>query len=313
MSRTRKASYSVVITTYRRPRAVMAAAQSVLNQQSHPPFELIIVDNDPDGSALKSLRALAESSSIPVTVIHHRRIGLAGARNAGVAAAKGDFIAFLDDDQSLSPRWLHHLSRVQSETGADIVYGAIHAQLRRRSDRHLQFYEAFFTRDPDFQEGPIDRVYDCRCSLVRAEALATDAPFTLDAHDERDAVDPVFARMTEQGAAIAWAASAWVWQTPQLDQLSMRYALRSAYNLSRETTMQSLRDRSRRAGRALMFFWTGLAQALAFAPVSAALFCARSRRRAFAYRRLVEGLGRMMWFSAFRLRGPDLELLPVAS
>lgn len=290
----------------------MAAAQSVLDQESHPPFELIIVDNDPDGSALKPLHSLAARKSIQLTVIHHRRIGLAEARNAGVAAATGDFIAFLDDNQCVSPRWLHHLSRVQSETDADIVYGAIHAKLERRGKRHNQFYEDFFTRDPDFQEGLIDKAYDCRCSLVRAEALGCDAPFVLDAHDERDAVDPAFARLKDEGRKISWAASAWVWQTPQSDQLSMRYALRSAYNLSRETTVQALRSSSRGAARAIVCFWTGMVQALAYAPVSLALFCARSRRRAFAYRRFVEGLGRMMWSSVFRLRGPDLELLPVA-
>lgn len=312
MSRVGKPSYSVVITTYRRPHAVIAAAQAVLDQEAAPDFELIVVDNDPDGSALKPVRALARASRIPLRIVHERRIGLANARNAGVAAAGGAFIAFVDDSQIVSARWLHHLARVQTETSADIVYGAIYARLDHNRGRHRQFYETFFTRDPDHHEGPIDSIYDCRCSLIRAAALDEAAPFTLDAHDERDAADPFFARLKGQGAAIAWAASAWVWQAPPADQLSMRYSLRSAYNLSRVATVQALAGGSRRAGRAVMLFVAGMAQAAAFAPVSLAMFCARSRRRAFAYRRFAEGMGRMLWASAFRLRGPDPELIPVA-
>ena len=310
MSRVGKPSYSVVITTYRRPRAVMAAVQ--LEQEATPGFELIVVDNDPDGSALKLVRGLAKTASIPVRIVHERRIGLANARNAGIAAAAGDFIAFVDDSQIVSARWLHHLARVQSDTNADLVFGAIYARLDEGEGRHRQFYETFFRRDPDHHEGTIDSVYDCRCSLVRAAALDERAPFTLDAYDEREAVDPFFARLRAQGAKIAWAASAWVWQTPPTDQLSMRYLLRSAYNLSREATVQMLADGSRNAGQAIMLFAAGMAQAAAFALVSLALFCARSKRRAFAYRRFADGMGRMLWSSVFRLRGPDLELVPVA-
>ncbi len=312
MSRVGKPSYSVVITTYRRPRAVVAAVQSVLDQELAPQFELIVVDNDPDGSALKGLRAIARDTKTPVRIVHERRIGLASARNAGVAAAQGSYIAFLDDNQVVSSRWLHHLARVQSETGADLVFGAIHARLSEASRRHNRFYETFFTRDPDHHEGPIDSIYDCRCALVRAALLPDRSPFELDGHDARDAVEPFLANQKSQGCTIAWAASAWVWQMPGADQLSMRYSLRSAYNLSRETTMRALAGGSRGVARGLAAFSAGLTQAVAFAPVALAMFCTRSRRRAFAYRRFVEGVGRMLWAPAFRLRGPDLELIPVA-
>ncbi len=92
----------------------------------------------------------------------------------------------------------------------------------------------------------------------------------------------------------------------------MRFALRAAYNLSREATVQALASGRRRALGAVLSFSAGLAQAIGFAPLALAMFCARSRRRAFAYRRFAEGMGRMLWPPSFRLRGPDLELIPVA-
>lgn len=312
MSGSEHPPYSVVITTFRRPRAAIAAARSVLEQEGAPEFELIIVDNDPDGSALKPARRLASGADTPVRVVHERRMGLASARNAGVRASKGEFIAFIDDNQTASARWLSQLARVQEASSAAIVFGAIHAELTDTGRRHRRFYESFFARDPDYAEGPVDEVFDCRCSLIARDVLSGDAPFSFNFHDERDAVDPVLVRAQTDGRKIAWAASAWVWQTPQREQLSMRYALRSAYNLSRERRVQLVRGERRRALRALAGVGTGVLQAGAYAPVAFAMWCLRSEKRGFAYRRLAEGLGRAFWPSAFRLRGPDLELAPVA-
>lgn len=290
----------------------MAAALSVLKQERAPSFELIIVDNDPDGSALKAARRLARRADVRVEVLLERRIGLAEARNAGVRAARGKFVAFVDDNQIVSPRWLSQMLRVQRETQAEIVFGAIHARLNETAGRHSQFYESFFARDPDHAEGVIEDVYDCRCSLIHRRILRGDRPFSFNSLEEPDAVDPVLVEATAQGSKIAWAASAWVWQTPMREQLSIGYSLRSAYNLSRERTKQAIALGSRRARTVALNLVSGLGQTLAIAPVAAVVFCARSKHRAFVYRRLADGLGRLLWLQMFRLRGPDVELMPVA-
>ncbi len=304
--------YSVVITTFRRPRAVIAAAQSVLAQDAPPSFELIIVDNDPDGSGLKPARRLRAEAGFPVRVIHERRIGLHAARNAGVEAARGEFVAFLDDNQVVSPRWLKQLAEVQQTTQAGLVFGAVHVRMQRGASEHSEFYKAYFSRDPDHREGLIDQVYDCRCSLIRRDLLKKAGPFVLDAIEDRDAVDPALLRLRDHGPSIAWAASAWVWQAPQREQLSLKYALRSAYNLSRECAKQAVVGGRRRLRSSALNLLSGAGLVLGAGPAALAMFCVRSRRRAFMYRRLVDGLGRLLWASAFRLSGPDRELMPVA-
>lgn len=291
---------------------MIAAAKSVLEQDCPPPFELIIVDNDPDGSALKAARKLARTYAHPVRVLHERRIGLHAARNAGVRAAGGEFVAFLDDNQTVSPRWLQQLGRVQVRTSADVVFGAIHARLRRDQNRHEQFYQRYFTRDPDHHEGLIEELYDCRCSLIRRDLLSGSGAFCLDAQEERDAIDPALLRMKADGRSIAWAGSAWVWQAPQVEQMSILYAMRSAYNLSRERTAQAISGSQRGLRVGLVSLLSGGALVFGAAPVALAMYCVRARGRAFAYRKVADGLGRVLWGAVFRLRGPDPELMPVA-
>lgn len=97
---------SAVIPAYKAAAFVSKAVDSIL-AQDHAPIEIIVVDDcSPDDIA----GALAEYTSTGrVRLIRQERNqGVAAARNAGIRAAKGEFIAFLDADDLWLP---HHLSR----------------------------------------------------------------------------------------------------------------------------------------------------------------------------------------------------------
>jgi glycosyltransferase involved in cell wall biosynthesis len=102
---------SVVICAYsdERRNDLAAAIESVRTQTS-PAGEIIVVI-DHNESLLESLKAEASSIATNLVVIPNTRTrGLSGARNSGVAAARGDVIAFLDDDAIADPDWLKHLA-----------------------------------------------------------------------------------------------------------------------------------------------------------------------------------------------------------
>ncbi len=94
---------SVIICTYTEQRweDLLAAVQSI-QQQSLPAYELIVVV---DHNAALFARAQATLADVQVIENTEPR-GLSGARNSGVAAARGDLVAFLDDDAVAHPRWL---------------------------------------------------------------------------------------------------------------------------------------------------------------------------------------------------------------
>jgi GT2 family glycosyltransferase len=92
---------SVIIPTFNRAWAVERAVDSVLDQD-YRPFELIVVD---DGSTDQTAEILARYGN-QLTVVCQENRGVSAARNAGIARAEGDLIAFLDSDDFWRPKKL---------------------------------------------------------------------------------------------------------------------------------------------------------------------------------------------------------------
>jgi glycosyltransferase involved in cell wall biosynthesis len=93
---------SVVISSYRRPQFLAAAIESAL-AQSHPPFEIIVVDDASPEDVQGTLAGFGNCARVRY-VRQARNMGPNAARNRGVALAKGRFVAFLDDDDVWLPR-----------------------------------------------------------------------------------------------------------------------------------------------------------------------------------------------------------------
>ncbi|HEY0784763.1 MAG TPA: glycosyltransferase family 2 protein [Acidobacteriaceae bacterium] len=103
-------SVSAVIPTRGRASMVVAAAASAL-AQSEGLLEVIVVIDGEDAATLKALEAMPESEPggrLRIVQMEHP-VGGAEARNMGVRAARGEWIAFLDDDDL----WLEHKLAVQ--------------------------------------------------------------------------------------------------------------------------------------------------------------------------------------------------------
>ena len=91
--------------------------------QTDVDLEVIVVD---DGSTREDGRADSPTSTIPGPGAPARPVeGRAAARNAGIAAARGDWIAFLDDDDLWSPLKLRRQLDCAAATEAEVVYTGV--------------------------------------------------------------------------------------------------------------------------------------------------------------------------------------------
>jgi glycosyltransferase involved in cell wall biosynthesis len=109
---------SVIIPVYNRPRLLVEAASSVL-KQTYTDFELIIVDDgSTDGTpvAARGIEAESEGRCRVLSVPHSGMPG--AARNRGIEAATGHYIAFLDSDDYWSPLKLEKQILLMKESGA---------------------------------------------------------------------------------------------------------------------------------------------------------------------------------------------------
>lgn len=120
---------SVIIPAYNAEGTLQRACESVLNQH-YPHVELVVVN---DGSADTTADILKELSTAHTNVkaIHQENGGVCKARNAGLDAAAGDYIFFLDADDELAPDCLTELYTVAAANQCDIAAGCA---LRIRPD-----------------------------------------------------------------------------------------------------------------------------------------------------------------------------------
>lgn len=111
---------SVVVPVYRSERFVAATIHSVLAQTLQA-FEVVVVD---DGSPDRSIEICKSFADPRLRYVHQPNRGLAAARNAGIRAARGRYIAFLDSDDLWAPdkltRQVEHLA---SRPGVGVSYG----------------------------------------------------------------------------------------------------------------------------------------------------------------------------------------------
>ena len=109
---------SVVIPTYKRSDLLRAAIASAF-EQSLSPVEVIVCDNDPDGSAEAVCDEINRSGLIYSQASEIQ--GPSFARNAGAALARGDWLAFLDDDDRWLPEYLETVTQAASDADVHIV------------------------------------------------------------------------------------------------------------------------------------------------------------------------------------------------
>lgn len=109
--------FSVVIPTYRRPAMVKRAVESVLRQTERD-FEVLVVD---DASGDETPAVVAAVADPRVRYLCREVNGGAGAcRNDGVAAARGEFVSFLDDDDEYLPEFLALTRATLEGSGAEV-------------------------------------------------------------------------------------------------------------------------------------------------------------------------------------------------
>lgn len=297
---------SVVIPTFLRPHGAEAAVRSVFAQTGVDPaqIEVVLVDNDPAGSAADAASALARDPPMTFVARHEPRAGVSHARNTGVAAARAPLIAFLDDDETATPGWLAALLAAQAATGADVVFGPIDTVLPASTPQPRSHFAAFFARRGPETVCRIEQPYGCGNSLlVRAAALDGPAPFDAGQNELGGEDDVLFRKVAAAGGVFGWAPDALVHEVVPPHRATWAYVLRRAFTYGHNTTAQYAEDGDRRDPLRLAGWMArGAAQALGMGMIAALLWAARRPRWAWALDKAARGAGKVLWFGPFRQR-----------
>jgi len=118
---------SVCICTYKRPQLLSNLLNKLQDQVTENLFtySVVVVDNDILQSAGETVRQWQSKSTMPIDYYCEPEQNISLARNKAVANAKGNFIAFIDDDEFPESTWLINLLKTQQQYESDAVLGPV--------------------------------------------------------------------------------------------------------------------------------------------------------------------------------------------
>lgn len=122
---------SVVIITRNRAR-MLADCLAHLQQQTHPSFEIVVVDSSSNDETADLMRSWPTATYLRIP---GGRNNMPQARNVGISHARGEIVAFIDDDSMVSPEWLGQIVSGFSDESIGGVGGRI--------------FDRTFTGDPE--------------------------------------------------------------------------------------------------------------------------------------------------------------------
>lgn len=291
---------AVIIPTLRRPEALQSAVRSVMSQRGARarPDQLVVADNDPDGSALEVVNRLMREAPFPITYVHAPSPGVATARNAALAATEAELIAFLDDDEIAGPDWLTSLVQTQAELKADVVFGPIQGRAPGASPWALPYLERFFSRSGPDVDGVIEHPFGCGNSLFRRERTLVGAhPFDTDTDQSGGEDDALFQRLESQGVVWGWSAGAWVEEAAPAHRATLSYALTRAFAFGQGPCQQAARERNWIG--VLRWMLIGVGQTAVYGAVASLQWLIGGARRIDWTDRAARGLGKIFWMKPF--------------
>lgn len=279
----------IAVLTYRRPDDIAAAIPRLLTEVDAAgaagwPAELLVVDNDPQGSA----RPLVPDG---VGYVVEPEPGIAAARNRALAEAGTDLLIFIDDDERPVDGWLKLLLDAYTEYACSIV-GPVVSEFDGEPDPWiLGFFDRrrLATGTPVTVAATNNLLLDLR--EVRRLGLTFDTEFGLSGGS-----DTVFTRQfTQLGGRMVWCDEAVVYDIVPADRATRSWVLRRSLR-SGSSWSASSRRIARNGGERLRWFGKDLGSGLArlgggVARLAAGAVSGNQSLRAAGMRNLARGLG----------------------
>lgn len=165
---------SVIIVNHNGIEFVDACLSSVLNN-NYPNFEVIFVDNASTDTSLEYVKNTFRNDNRLRFVANSRSFGPAVGRNKGIAIAKGEFVAFLDNDTEVDKSWLTELVKVLD---SDFSIGAAQSKLLRTDKRNAFDYAGDYLTPFGFlseraRGGKDSGQFDFICDIFSAKSASS--------------------------------------------------------------------------------------------------------------------------------------------
>ncbi len=287
----------VAIPTFRRPKGLARLLDALEKLATDAHVEVVVADNDRDGreGIEQCARLRAQGYRWPLHSILVAERGIAQARNAlvgyALANSTAPFIAMLDDDEWPQAGWLDAFLRVQRQTGAEALHGAVLREFEAEPGSWAARCQGIAPLRGC--SGPVDMIHGtsnvllCRVCLLRLKGPWFDPAFALTGGEDKE----FFTRLRALGTRFAWADEAIAFAHVPATRSNLGWALQRAYRVGNSDMRVFLKHE--RSARSLVFEIIKIAGALLLSPVQFVVHAAAPGARTADLCRLWRAAGKI--------------------
>lgn len=217
--------------TYKRPEGLKSLFLSLKGLQIPEDTDVTIriIDNEKTPEAKSLVEDLSKQMQCPVEYAHEQEPGIAPARNRALSEAKNaDFLAFVDDDETVHPSWLAELLKSQKRNNAHFVQGPVIMSAEDKKEQWwidtLLFKLKTFPDDTPRHEAWSNNVL-IDMDFIRKHELQFDPALRFDGGEDT----LFFQQMHEKGAKGIFASKAIVYEVQPKERLNWSWALKRQF------------------------------------------------------------------------------------
>jgi glycosyltransferase involved in cell wall biosynthesis len=219
---------SICLCTFRRPELLGNLLREIAKMETGGEFNysVVVADNDPAESARTVVAEFKKESRLEIIYVVEPRRSISFARNKSLEPARGDFVAFIDDDEYPDKRWLLSMLRTCRKYAAPGVFGPVRTAYARETPAWVR--KAGFYDRPEHPTGFEMPWTECRTGnvLINRDVLMSEQPpFRTEFGAGASDID-LFRRLIEKGRRFVWCQDGVVYEILPPGRCKRRFLLR---------------------------------------------------------------------------------------
>jgi succinoglycan biosynthesis protein ExoM len=232
---------TVCICTYRRAELLQRLLEALMSQRVDGAFtfSVVVADNDAEESAREFVSAFSQRANFDLHYCTEPRKNIALVRNMAIQHSRGEFIAFIDDDEFPAEGWLWRLWAACAEHNAAGVLGPVKPHFD--NDPPSWIVEGRFCDRPEHPTGTVLKWPQCRTGnvLFRRNILKGAEEAFLPEFGTGGEDQDFFRRMMERGCKFVWCNEAVAYETVPPARCKRSYMLKRALLRGRNSLKHS--------------------------------------------------------------------------
>jgi glycosyltransferase involved in cell wall biosynthesis len=292
---------SIIIPTYKRPEGLARALESIENETiDGMELEIIIADNDPQGSAGDFSADYIATSNHDIKYTHVPEPGVSNARNGGLSIARGRWVLFLDDDMTAKPPWASSMMAAAKQYEAALVFGPVTAIMPESDNPFFDHMQPLFSRPERAENGLIEKAIGTgNCLMDRGLLELPNPVFNPSMNQTGGEDDELFRKLEMQNPNIAWTNEAVTFEHVPEKRATLSYVWKRNFAFGQAPAQEAADRGFSGCPEIIKWMGVGFTQIGIYALLWVVSQLRRDPKAVHHYGRLAQGIGKLFWMERF--------------